>query len=66
MNMKELKAAVDAGKLTKLHTSYIRQYVSRKSGARVVPYNGKFGSGFAVLSPNRDSSRYSYITYYVY
>ncbi|MGB4204969.1 MAG: hypothetical protein WBJ84_05035 [Bacteroidales bacterium] len=61
----DLEAKVAAGELTKLHTSYVRTYVSRKSGEIVRPYKGKFGEGFALLSPNWDSSRYSYITYYV-
>jgi hypothetical protein len=65
MNTQDLEAKVAAGEITKLHTSYIRRYVSRKSGSYVVPYNGKFGKGFAVLSPNWGSTRYSHITYYV-
>ena len=65
MNAQDLEAKVAAGELTKLHTSYVRTYVSRKSGAYVRPYKGKFGTGYAVLRPNWESSRYSYITYYV-
>ncbi len=65
MTAQDLEAKVAAGELTKLHTSYVRAYVSRKSGEIVRPYKGKFGTGFALLSPNWDSSRYSYITYYV-
>lgn len=65
MNKKELNAKVAAGELKELHTSYVRCYVSRNSGGIVRPYNGKFGNGYVLLSPNRDSSRYSYITYYV-
>ena len=66
MNTQELEAKVAAGELTKLHTSLFRGYVSRKTGACVRPYAGKFGVGLAVLSPNGKSSRYSYITYYIF
>lgn len=65
MDAQDLEAKVAAGEINKLHTSYTRQYVSRKSVGRVVPYKGRFGEGFALLSPNRESSRYSFITYYV-
>ena len=61
----DLDAIVADGALTELYTAYVRTYVSRKSGEIVRPYKGKFGEGFALLSPNWDSSRYSYITYYV-
>ena len=65
ISLQDLKAKVASGELTKLHTSKIRVYVSRKSGSYVRPYSGKFGVGFALLSPNWKSSRYSYITYYI-
>ena len=65
MSAQDLEAKVAAGELTKSHTSYIREYVSRKSGSYVRPYKGRFGIGYAVLSPNWESSRYSYITYYI-
>lgn len=66
MNAQDLEAKVAAGELTKLHTSLVRTYVSRKNPeGSVMPYKGKFGEGFALLEPNWKSSRYSYITYYV-
>lgn len=65
MNTQDIQAKVASGELTKLHTSKICVYVSRKSGAYVRPYKGKFGTGYAVLAPNWESSRYSYITYYI-
>ena len=65
MHVYEIELKVLAGELKKSHTSYVREYVSRKSGPYVRPYDGKFGQGYAVLSPNWASSKYSYITYYV-
>ena len=65
MNTKTLEAKVASGELTKLHTALVREYVSRKTGSVVRPYKGRFGTGYAVLSPNWDSSRYSFITYYI-
>lgn len=65
MNTKDLESKVAAGELTKIHTSLVREYVSRKTGSVIRPYKGRFGAGFAVLSPNWESSRYSFITYYI-
>ena len=61
----DLASMVDARLLRKLHTSLFRGYVSRVDGPDVVPYKGRFGEGYALLSPNWDSTNYSYITYYV-
>jgi hypothetical protein len=47
------------------HTSYIRQYVSRKGDTVAELYSGRFGEGYKVLSPNWRSTQYSFITYYV-
>ena len=60
-----LDSMVDARVLGKLHTSLFRGYVSRVDDPSVVPYKGRFGEGYALLSPNWDSTNYSYITYYV-
>lgn len=65
MNRQDLENQVKTGELTKLHTSYVRAYVSRKTGSYIESYKGRFGEGFAVYSPNWESTRYSYITYYV-
>lgn len=65
MKPEDLEKKVESGELTKLHTSYIRKYVSRVNGPYVEDYKGRFGEGYALLSPNWDSSQYSYITYYV-
>lgn len=51
---------------TKSHTSAHRGYVSRKTGAtEPMRYSGKFGEGYVVFSPRRDTTRYCYITYYI-
>jgi hypothetical protein len=65
MNTKDIDAKVRAGEVREHHTSYIRQYVSRKRGAYVKQYAGRFGRGYVVLSPNWNSTWYSYITYYI-
>lgn len=65
MKIEDLNKKVESGELTKLHTSYFRGYVSRVTGPQVTEYKGRFGEGYAVLSPNWDSTRYAYITYYV-
>jgi len=61
----DLKNQLLAEGLTESHTSYFRGYVSRKSSGEIVPYKGRFGEGKALLTPNWQSSQYSYITYYL-
>ncbi len=61
----QINAAVSTGALTRLHTALTRGYVSRKSEGRVQPYEGRFGKGFAVYTPNWDSTGVCYVTYYV-
>lgn len=65
MTEQDLDKKAAAGELRRLHTSYVREYVSRVEEPVVREYNGRFGRGFALLSPNWDSTRYSRITYYV-
>lgn len=65
-NVQELKRAEKEGLIKELHTSLYRGYVSRVEGQKVEPYKGKFGEGVKLLSCNRTSTRYSYVTYYVY
>lgn len=48
-----------------LHTSLTRKYVSRKISCIIFPYSGRFGQGYKMLTPNYNSSYYSYITYFV-
>ena len=65
-NAEELRRAVKEGLIKELHTSLYRGYVSRVEGKKVEPYNGRFGEGVKLLSCNHGSTRYSYVTYYVY
>lgn len=65
-NAQELKRAEKEGLIKELHTSLYRGYVSRVKGQTVEPYKGKFGEGVKLLSCNRNSTRYSYVTYYIY
>ena len=66
MTRTELETMVAEGKIREHHTSYFRGYVSRKSDGYVKPYHGHFGEGYALLSPNWNSTTYSYITYYIF
>ena len=65
-NVQELRRAEKEGLIKELHTSLYRGYVSRVKGQEVEPYNGRFGEGVKLLSCNHNSTRYSYVTYYVY
>lgn len=65
-NVQELKRAVKEGLIKELHTSLYRGYVSRVEGQTIEPYNGRFGEGVKLLSCNHNSTRYSYVTYYIY
>ena len=65
-NVQELRRAENEGLIKELHTSLLRGYVSRVKGQTVEPYKGRFGEGVKLLSCNHNSTRYSYVTYYVY
>lgn len=65
-NVQELRRAENEGLIKELHTSLFRGYVSRVKGQTVEPYKGRFGEGVKLLSCNHNSTRYSYVTYYVY
>ena len=65
-NVQELRIAENEGLIKELHTSLFRGYVSRVKGQTVEPYKGRFGEGVKLLSCNHNSTRYSYVTYYVY
>lgn len=65
-NSQELRRAEKEGLIKELHTSLYRGYVSRVKGQTVEPYKGRFGEGVKLLSCNRNSTRYSYVTYYIY
>ena len=48
------------------HTSLSRGYVSRKNReGEMVKYQGRFGKGYKVFTPNFESTRYCYVTYYI-
>ena len=52
--------------LKKSHTALMRGYVSRKNPEGVMlKYSGKWGTGYKVLTPSWESTRYCYVTYYV-
>nr|DAM75694.1 MAG TPA: hypothetical protein [Caudoviricetes sp.] len=65
-SVQELYRAQDKGLIKKLHTSLFWGYVSRVGAPIIEPYKGRFGEGVKLLSCNYDSTRYSYVTYYVY
>jgi hypothetical protein len=62
---KTIKEAMEKNGCHRHHTSYVRTYVSRKTNGYVEKYKGKFGEGYVHVEPNRDSTQYSFITYYV-
>lgn len=62
----DLKKMVAAGELVEHHTAKYRGYVSRKLSGIVSAYDGRYGKGFVVLTPNWQSSQYAYKTYYVF
>lgn len=48
------------------HTSLTSGYVSRKHPEGVtLPYKGRYGKGVKVLTPNFDSTRYCFVSYYI-
>lgn len=65
-NVQELERAEKEGLIKELHTSLFRGYISRVEGQKVEPYKGRFGEGVKLLSCNHGSTRYSYVTYYIY
>jgi hypothetical protein len=62
----EINMAVSAGKLKAVRTSMWRGYVSRKGKVNAAhPYEGRYGRGYCVYRPNWESTRYSFVTYYI-
>lgn len=47
------------------HTASQRGYLSRKGGHEIIPYKGRFGEGYKVLSPRWDTTQYVTVTYYI-
>lgn len=60
MTIKELKQ-----NYTEHHTSLTRGYISTKSEGEILPYSGRFGKGYKVLTHNSQSTLYCYVTYWV-
>ena len=62
----EINTAVADGKLRAVKTAMWRGYVSRKGKVTAAhPYRGRYGVGYCVYRPNWESTRYSFVTYYV-
>lgn len=50
------------------HTSMTRGYVSRELGLDelpAIPYSGRFGKGFKVLTPCNKSTQYCFVEYWI-
>ena len=47
------------------HTGSRRGYESRKGNGHVEKYSGKFGTGYVVISPRWDTTRYVNVEYYL-
>lgn len=54
-----------SGALRIHHHAACQGYVSRKSAGRVLEYRGRFGVGYVIDTPRRDTTRYIHRTYYV-
>lgn len=54
-------------KATYHHTALTQGYVSVKVEEGIkVPYSGRFGEGYKVLSHNPNSTRFCFVSYYIY
>ena len=62
----ELDTLIANGTVRKVCTGSRRGYTSRKGSGYVEAYSGKFGNGFALISPRWDTTQYVYVTYYVF
>lgn len=65
MTLEELKTLEAAGTIREHHTASRRGYISRKSAGKIEAYKGRFGTGYALITPRRDTSQYVYVTYFV-
>jgi len=65
MTVKGVEALNKAGFLERVCTSWYKGYVSRKGDGVALQYQGRYGKGFAVLTPSFKSTQYCYITYFV-
>lgn len=70
MNFEKLKELVKSGEIIQSHSAYKRGYLPVGRDQEVVEYSGKFGKGYILKTANlrtcRASTRYFYITYYVF
>ena len=62
----ELESLVANGTVRKARTGSRRGYTSRKGNGYVESYSGKFGTGFALITPRWDTTQYVHVTYYVF
>ena len=65
----ELTEMVKSGELYLHHSAYFSGYVSRTRKEEELvayPYKGHFGVGYVVDTPNWNSTRFSYRTYYIF
>lgn len=47
------------------HSAWSQGYISRKCVAEIIPYAGRYGTGFVVHEPSHISTQNHRITYYV-
>lgn len=47
------------------HTASRRGYLSRQSSGTVERYKGRYGEGYILVTPRRDTTLYVGITYYI-
>ena len=47
------------------HRASRRGYISRKCEGKIEPYNGRFGEGYIIVTPRRDTTQYVDIDYYI-
>lgn len=48
------------------HTSTRRGYVSRRGPGKIIPYAGRYGSGYIHVRPRWDTTQFIYYDYYLF
>ena len=69
ISFSELTEMVKSGALYLHHSAYFSGYVSRTRKEEELvayPYKGHFGVGYVVDTPNWNSTRFSYRTYFIF
>jgi len=61
----QVESLREAGELKISHQAACQGYISRKSAGRVLEYRGRYGVGYVIDTPRRDTTRYIHRTYYV-